>query len=435
MTQQSAVLSWRKVSLYGTGQLGVMLLARYFFQWLNYYSDSGKGTDTGALLVGTIVGMMFFAFRIFDGVSDPIAGALGDHWVAKGRQRRSLLWFSFLIPPFSLALIFAPNHAMPMTLRWVLMASGMFLFFVGYTLYAIPYWSLVDDYSQGDEKTRSRLSNSLGIGVLLATAITAVASPKMVQSMGYWGTAVALAVFGAGLMCLPYFAAPRGIEQVEVKKAPPLFQSLGASLKDLRFVRVIILFAGSQMSFTVMTASAAYIAVDLLHGDEGDVTSLMTPMLLAAFAIFPFVPSFARRVGWEKASLLASFALGAAYMGAGFLGQAIVGSAMTTAMIAFALAGPGTAFILGLEGEAIARSAELSEFKSTSMYFGVYNFIVKALNGLALFITSLLSAQNTVASVRAMPIVAGALCVSGVVLYLALGRLVPAAPTKEIVEG
>jgi hypothetical protein len=95
---------------------------------------------------------------------------------------------------------------------------------------------------------------------------------------------------------------------------------------------------------------------------------------------------------------------------------------MTTAMIVFACAGPGAAFILGLEGEAIARCAEESEFKSTGIYFGIYNFIVKALNGLALFFTGILADLGTVVAVRAMPICAGVLCVLGVVLYLTLKR-------------
>jgi hypothetical protein len=111
---------------------------------------------------------------------------------------------------------------------------------------------------------------------------------------------------------------------------------------------------------------------------------------------------------------------------------------MTTAMLVFACAGPGAAFVLGLEGEAIARCAEQGKYKSTGIYFGIYNFIVKALNGLALFFTGLLADQGSIGAVRAMPICAGILCVMGVVFYAVLKRgekpELPLDPTPQEVN-
>jgi len=64
----------------------------------------------------------------------------------------------------------------------------MFVFFIGYTLYAIPYWSLVDDYSRRADGTsssqRATLSNVLCAGVLVATGVGFVASPNLVVSYG-----------------------------------------------------------------------------------------------------------------------------------------------------------------------------------------------------------------------------------------------------------
>src|SRR5690606_17824899 len=125
-----------------------------------------------------------------------------------------------------------------------------------------------------------------------------------------------------------------------------------------------------------------------------------------AMMAFGFVPRLSRELGWEKATLISVIVLGIAYGGAGLLGKGLVGSPMTTAMLVFAAAGPGAAVVLGLEGEAIARSAELSEHRSTSMYFGVYNFVVKAMNGLALYVTGMLAQEGSLTAVRAMPMVA-----------------------------
>ena len=46
------------------------------------------------------------------------------------------------------------------------------------------------------------------------------------------------------------------------------------------------------------------------------------------------------------------------------------------------------AVLLGLEGEAVAKCARESDPKSVSLYFGMFNLCVKALNGLALGLPS-----------------------------------------------
>ena len=82
---------------------------------------------------------------------------------------------------------------------------------------------------------------------------------------------------------------------------------------------------------------------------------------------------------------------------------------------------------LGLEGEAIVECANARSPDHVSMYWGVYNFIVKAMNGLAIWVCGILAARILLAedqmltglsAVRAMSIVAGGFLVVGVVLYL-----------------
>src|SRR5690606_12600714 len=216
--------------LYGAGQLGVMLLMRFFMQWVLFFADEGKGTPAGPLFVAGTVGLVLFGFRIFDGVTDPLAGTLGDRWVGAGKQRRSLIWISFLIPAVGLVLVFAPNATMSPALRWALLGGGMFVLFIGYTLYAVPYWSLVEDYSAGKVDTRTALSNSLGVGVLLATGIGFVASPALVERLGFFESALVFAGIGTVLMMLPYFAAPKGLVSTPSEEMPSMAEALVASL-------------------------------------------------------------------------------------------------------------------------------------------------------------------------------------------------------------
>ncbi|MCA9200720.1 MAG: hypothetical protein KDA87_24445, partial [Planctomycetales bacterium] len=64
--------------------------------------------------------------------------------------------------------------------------------------------------------------------------------------------------------------------------------------------------------------------------------------------------------------------------------------------------------------------------------FGVYNFLIKILNGVAIFAAGLLADLSTAGfgklAVRAMPFVAGASLVFGVFLYFRMHKTTAASP-------
>lgn len=415
--------------LFFAGQVGVMILARFFFQWILKYVDQ-KDAAGSALFVAATVGAVFLVARVVDGVLDPIVGSLSDQWVARGRERRKLLVYSFVLAPLGLVLAFAPNGDQGHALRWALLVAGFVVFFFGYTAYAIPYWSLVDDYGGEDDRERSILSNLLGAGILLSVAVVSVATPGLIGAFGYGKSALFLAGPAALLMVLPFFAQPKkgaATKAGTTHEAMGLKAMLGA-LKHRRFLAVLLLFSGSQMALTIISAAAPFVCERLLGGTDADVSKLMTPFLGTAIPCFALVPTFARRLGWERAMMVASVGLALVYLGVAFLGTAIVGTPMTTAMVLFGFGGPMVAVLLGLEGEAIANCARETEGTKTSLYFGMFNLGVKGLNGVATFLTSLLVTLSTdrpdlaVIATRAMGVLAAALLFAGCGLYFGLRK-------------
>ncbi len=179
-----------------------------------------------------------------------------------------------------------------------------------------------------------------------------------------------------------------------------------------------MIFAGSQMSFTVMTASAATIAVELLGGTQADTSKLLAPFILAAIPAFVAVPWLSRRFGWERSVVAASLLLGVVYAATGLLGRGIAGlSPMQTAGLVFACGGPMAAALLGIEGDAIATCSKETGGELTSVYFAAFNFVIKFMNGLAVFGAGLLIKYGLY---RACGPTAGALLAAGVVGYFVL---------------
>lgn len=420
--------------LFMCGQLGIMVLARFFFQWLiDFISQpvSQLNGDTDALLSASLVGIALLGFRIFDGVTDPIAGSLSDLWVKKGKERRVLLWYTAPLPAIGMTLCFVPSAEQSIEIRWVLLLLGMLLFFIGYTLYALPYWSLIGDYTQGDEERRGKLSTLLGVGLLIATTIGFIITPKLIESFGYLHSAMIISILSIPLMIAPYFAAPplnissqskhKFIDDLEGYPRSQ-FNTLIAALKHRKFMAIICLFAGSQMSFTVMTAAAPFIATDLLGGNKSDVALILGPLLAVALPTSVIIPKVNRKFGWEKGVATACLGLGCVYLGAGGLGITVFHSPLVTAALLFALGGPMVALLLGLEGEAITACAKESN-SGVGIYFGVYNLVVKGANGIAIAITSILAEQARSGDpwkVKLMGMSAGIMLLIGLISYIAL---------------
>ncbi len=420
--------------LFLCGQLGLNTIVRFFYQWIVDFTERGDPTAvdpaSAAAFTAATAGVVILGFRIFDAISDPLAGTVSDRWVQRGRERRSLLWFSLLIPAVGLALVFAPTPQMAVGLRWALLCAGLLLFYVGYTFYAIPYWSLVDDYSQGSEDTRRWLSNMLGVGLLLATILIFVVSPGIIESYGYFESALIFGIPCTMLMALPYFARPAGALRVAMSPSAAstgVFASFAEAFRHRRFIATLAVFSGAQMAFTAMTSAAAFIATDLLKGTRGDIPFFLGPFLLCALVSMFAVPALTRRYGLERLVVRAAIALAVVYAGTATLGMSLIGSPLLTAAVLFALAGPMVAVFLSLEGEAVASCAAESSEEVTSVYFGVFNLVIKGLNALAMFTVSVLATLSSgelgTLAVRAMGLAAGGMLALGILGYYLLPPL------------
>ena len=114
----------------------------------------------------------------------------------------------------------------------------------------------------------------------------------------------------------------------------------------------------------------------------------MGPFLGVAILCFAVTPWFSRKFGWQQAIAIASIALGVVYCLTGALGQTL-SFAHDNRHGDIRVRWPHGGGLLGLEGEAITACAEERGGDSVSIYFGVYNFVVKAMNGVATMVIGL----------------------------------------------
>lgn len=233
-------------------------------------------------------------------------------------------------------------------------------------------------------------------------------------------------------MICPIFAQPtsqtaQAAEGTD-KRDESILEALLVAVKDRRFAALLILLSGAHMSLTVMTSAAPFIAIHLLGGTDQDVALLLGPFLGVGLICLAWSPKVSAAWGWEKSLLYACSALGLVYAATSTLDAPLFSTPLVAATCIFMCGGPMVAAILGIEGEAITDCAIARSSSHVSMYWGVYNFVVKAMNGVAIWVCGLLAARISMTddsgllvgltAVKAMSIVAGGFLVLGVLLYL-----------------
>ena len=139
---------------------------------------------------------------------------------------------------------------------------------------------------------------------------------------------------------------------------------------------------------------------------------------------FFFVPKIQMKFGWLNCMLWASIALAVVYLCSGLLGNDLIFSPLATAAFVFGMGGPMVAVLLGVEAEGVVDCAKSnSQTNSVGTYWGAFNLVVKILNGIAVFMASILislQSQWGVIAVRSMSFLAGLCLILGVVIYYLL---------------
>jgi glycoside/pentoside/hexuronide:cation symporter, GPH family len=383
----------RKYLFYFSGQLGLMLHMRFFFQWIIDFA--GGGVEGLAIVSTATLGFVLFLFRFFDAITDPLSGMLSDYIVARGGKRTTILLWIAPVLPLGLLLCFSISTSFPDLLNWILLTTGLFLFFTAYTLYCIPYWSLIDDYGGEGSLVKKRLSSLLGQGLFVATAIGFVITPILIEYFGYFTTAAIVAAISFPLLILPVFSGFKVREHVEDNEANFRFSfmtvaaSLLLPLKERKFLSVLLYFTGSQMAFTVLTAAAPLYVVYMLGESRSYVSVMMGPVIILAILTFMILPRCMKKYHWRTLLHASSVLLGVVFIFSTILHTPFLIPVKHQAILLFAMVGPLIAVILGVEAYAIIESG--SRESRTGMYFGAFNFVIKGMNGVALWSTGVAS--------------------------------------------
>ncbi len=301
---------WQKF-LYGSGDWSLSsfttLRALLYTIFLTDVVRLNPGLASFSALIGTA----------WDAINDPLVGAINDRVRSRwGRRRPFLLLFAI---PFGLGflLLWWVPSTDSQALKMIYVTLAFIITDTLHTLVNVPYLALVPDISR-DYDERTSLSGYRVLFNLLATLVTAVAAPTIVDEVVRGGASpqqgylLVAGLFG-GLAAIPFLIIPLLIKETKTDLEEPekvdLRQMWSVILRNKPFLYVTGLYSLTWIAFDLVSRMLPFFSVYWvgegdslisrpLFGQEFALESLaMGSLMLVSLVSIPIWTTLSSRLG------------------------------------------------------------------------------------------------------------------------------------------
>ena len=387
----------RKVTLgttiaYGMPGLG----AGYMYLLMSLYVM--KFSTDVLLIAPAVMGVIFSISRIWDAVSDPIAGYLSDRTSFKFCRRRTWMLISFIPISFGFLAVFSPPESMQGQSLDLWMMIAILSFYSAITLLNVPHMALGAELSE-DYHERTRLFGVRHIGFTLGSILALVSMSLLISEENnpdgdVRQLAGSLAFYAIGAMSLMIFFAVSKLKenpefQNRVNKNPfKAFRDVW--INPHAKILIIVLFI-ENLGGAVIGVLTLYVTQYIVEAPAWAPLIIFAYMLPSALSVPLWIP-LSRRFGKIR---LWVFSL--AFTGISFGGIFIIPflDSITDRLIVMFIgaalggmaAGCGGAIGPSVKGDVIDYDEYLTGERKEGSYFAALNFVFKSATGIMLLVT------------------------------------------------
>ena len=387
----------RKVPLgttiaYGMPGLG----AGYMYLLMSLYVM--KFSTDVLLIAPAVMGVIFSISRIWDAVSDPIAGYLSDRTTFKFGRRRTWMLISFIPISFGFLAVFSPPESMQGQSLDLWMMIAILSFYSAITLLNVPHMALGAELSE-DYHERTRLFGVRHIGFTLGSILALVSMSLLISEENNSDGDVrqlagSLAFYAIGAMSLMIFFAVSKLKenpefQNRVNKNPfKAFRDVW--INPHAKILIIVLFI-ENLGGAVIGVLTLYVTQYIVEAPAWAPLIIFAYMLPSALSVPLWIP-LSRRFGKIR---LWVFSL--AFTGISFGGIFIIPflESVTDRLIVMFIgaalggmaAGCGGAIGPSVKGDVIDYDEYLTGERKEGSYFAALNFVFKSATGIMLLVT------------------------------------------------
>jgi len=377
-----ARLPWRVTVVYSLPTVGVGFMFFLITIYLMKFS-----TDV-LLIAPAAMGLIFGVARIWDAVSDPVAGYLSDRTRTRLGRRRPWLLASLLPIGLFFLMIWTPPAALEGAWLVTWMAIAVFGFYSAMTILIVPHASLGAELTS-NYHDRTRVFAVRQVGWNLGAFLSLGAMFVLIGSTAPRATAVWVgAVAALGTAALILYATIRLSEREE-------FQGRGGANPYAAFADVwrnpharllLLVFLIESIGGATVGILTPYVAQYIVGTPELTTLYIGLYMLCATVSV-PFWLPLSRTFGKKRLWLFSMVLTGVGFGGMFFLRQGDVWPISVLAMILGVAAGCGNIIAPSIQADIIDYDEYRTGQRKEGAYFAAWNFVFKGATGITVVLT------------------------------------------------
>jgi len=344
---------------------------------------------TDELLISpAAMGVIFGISRIWDAVTDPLAGYYSDRTNLKSGRRRPWILASLVPVGFTFYMMWNPPESLGSTGNVIWMGIAVVLFYTAMTAFSVPHSSLGAELSKNyHERTkifglRHMMWNS---GSLLAlVAMHLLITGEDVREIAFYISIIA----GAATAILIFWMFVNISERSE-------FQGRGESDPFVAFsdvfrnkhARILLIgFLVESVGGATIGILTPYVAEYIVGRPEKTVIYILLYLIPSVFSVPLWLP-LSRRMGKKNMWIFSMLVTGLGFGGMFFLTEGSDILISVLAVICGLGAGSGAVVAPSIQADVIDYDEFQSGKRKEGAYFATWNFVFKSATGLTLMLT------------------------------------------------
>tara|TARA_Y100000768_G_C23950137_1_gene669716 strand:- start:41 stop:1312 length:1272 start_codon:yes stop_codon:yes gene_type:complete len=355
--------------------------------------------STDVLLIApAVMGVIFSISRIWDAVSDPVAGYLSDRTTFKFGRRRTWILVSFVPISLGFLAVFSPPASMEGQALDTWMMFAILGFYSAMTLFLVPHMALGAEISD-DYHERTKLFGVRHIGFTLGSILALVSMSILINEEvkpegNVRQLASNLALLSVLIMsAFIIFSVSRLKERPEyqnrVNKNP--FKAFRDVWKNYHAKILLIILFIENLGGAVIGVLTLYVTQYIVEAPEWAPLIIFAYMFPAAASVPLWIP-LSRKYGKIKLWIFSLAATGIAFGGIfviPFLDSVTERLIVifTGAILGGIAAGCGGAVGPSIKGDVIDYDEYLTGERKEGTYFAAANFVFKSATGIMLLLT------------------------------------------------
>jgi len=342
------------------------------------------------------MGVMLLVSRLFDAVSDPLAGFLSDRTRSRMGRRRPWLLASALPVSVSFVLLWMPPRTLDPGDTRLWMGVMIVLFYVTRTVYAMPLDALgVELTTDYHERNRlfgaRRLAFGIGAITVFAGMHAIVSSPDPRATAGR--ITLLAAAIALVLMLFPVLGL-REREDYRGRGSDHPFSALADVWRNPHARLLLMVFFLQQLGVASVTVMAPYFA-EYVIGSADAVTYLLSGFFLVSIASVPVWIRIGTRYDKRSLLLFSMAVVGAALLGFAFVGHGMIAASVVVASCAGAAGGGLDVFFPSLQADVIDTDEFATGERKEGVFLAAWHFAAKTAVGISAMLAGfLLSASG-----------------------------------------